>query len=145
MNNLYQVDKIDKTDYGRGFLQLLEQLTVVEPEKISFDSFCKRLDESPSKTYVIRNISEDRVVATASVFIEKKFIRNLGSVAHIEDVVVDEKSRGFGLGKSLIDYITEEAKKEGCYKITLNCTVDNVPFYEKSGFKQKEVQMVNYL
>jgi len=145
MNNLYQIDKIDKTDYNRGFLQLLEQLTVVEPEKITYDAFCKRLDESKSQTYVIRDVSEDRVVATASVFIEKKFIRNLGSVAHIEDVVVDEKARGYGLGRSLIDHIVTEAKKEGCYKVTLNCSATNVPFYEKSGFKQKEVQMVNYL
>jgi len=32
----------------------------------------------------------------------------------------------------------------GCYKIILDCSEKNVPFYEKCGFKKKEVQMAFY-
>jgi hypothetical protein len=32
----------------------------------------------------------------------------------------------------------------GCYKVILDCSVDNKALYEKCGFKQKEVQMVKF-
>jgi glucosamine-phosphate N-acetyltransferase len=32
----------------------------------------------------------------------------------------------------------------GCYKLILDCTRDKVPFYEKAGFKEKEIQMALY-
>lgn len=39
----------------------------------------------------------------------------------------------------------EEAKRQKCYKIILDCAEYNVPFYAKSGFVQKEIQMVSRL
>lgn len=30
----------------------------------------------------------------------------------------------------------------GCYKVILDCSEDNVPFYQKCGLVKKEVQMV---
>ena len=35
------------------------------------------------------------------------------------------------------------AQSQGCYKVILDCADDNAAFYEKSGFKRKEVQMVS--
>lgn len=32
----------------------------------------------------------------------------------------------------------------GCYKIILDCSVKNVPFYQKCGFTEKEREMVLY-
>ena len=29
----------------------------------------------------------------------------------------------------------------GCYKVILDCSEGNVPFYERCGFQRKEVQM----
>lgn len=34
------------------------------------------------------------------------------------------------------------AQELGCYKVILDCSEDNVPFYEKCGLTRKEVQMV---
>nr|GEV91316.1 glucosamine 6-phosphate N-acetyltransferase isoform X2 [Tanacetum cinerariifolium] len=42
------------------------------------------------------------IVATGSVFIEKKFVRSCGKAGHIEDVVVDSSARGMQLGKKVI-------------------------------------------
>lgn len=36
----------------------------------------------------------------------------------------------------------EEARRQKCYKIILDCSEHNVDFYAKSGFVRKEVQMV---
>ena len=33
----------------------------------------------------------------------------------------------------------------GCYKVMLDCSRDNVDFYKRCGFKEKEVQMAIYL
>lgn len=36
----------------------------------------------------------------------------------------------------------EAALQAGCYKVILDCTESNAPFYEACGFKRKELQMV---
>ncbi|GFP96528.1 glucosamine 6-phosphate n-acetyltransferase [Phtheirospermum japonicum] len=79
-----------------------------------------------------------KIVGTGSVFIEKKFIRNCGKVGHIEDVVVDSSVRGKQLGKKIIGFLSDHARRMGCYKVILDCSVNNRPFYEKCGFKQKK-------
>ena len=33
-------------------------------------------------------------------------------------------------------------QEAGCYKVILDCSEENVPFYEKCGLTKKEVQMV---
>ncbi|KAL9261554.1 Glucosamine 6-phosphate N-acetyltransferase-like protein [Drosera capensis] len=91
---------------------------------------------------VIEDEDSEKIVATGSVFIEKKFIRSCANVGHIEDVVVDASVRGLHLGKKIIDFLTKHAESEGCYKVILDCKEENIPFYEKCGFKPKEVQMV---
>lgn len=144
MNELYHVSKLEKNDYKRGFLNLLEQLTTVNPELITFEEFCKCYDEMNTCTYVIRSISADSVVATGSLLLEKKFIHNLGSVGHIEDIVVDKKYSGMGLGKEIVKHLVKMAKEKGCYKIILNCGENNIKFYEKCGFTQKEIGMAIY-
>jgi GNAT superfamily N-acetyltransferase len=71
-------------------------------------------------------------------------LRNCGKVWQIEDVVVDSSSRGKQLGNKEINFLIDHARSIGCYKVILNCSVENRIFYEKCGFKQKEVQMGMY-
>jgi hypothetical protein len=42
----------------------------------------------------------------------------------------------------VVSDLLEFSKAAGCYKTILDCSEDNVPFYEKCGLKKKEVQMV---
>lgn len=39
---------------------------------------------------------------------------------YIDDLCVDERRRGAGIGKALYDYAVETAKKNGCYRLYLN-------------------------
>ena len=41
--------------------------------------------------------------------------------------------------------LTELAIAAGCYKSILNCSEKNIGFYEKCGYKFKEVSMAKYL
>lgn len=59
--------------------------------------------------------------------------------------MVDSSYRGLRLGLRVIESLIETAKESGCYKVILDCSEDNVPFYEKCGLTKKEVQMVRYL
>lgn len=127
-------------DYYKGFLELLGQLTITPI--VSYQDFCERFNEIDNLIYVIEE--NNIIIATASIFIEKKFIRNLGIVGHIEDVVVDNKYHGQGLGKKLILHLLEIAKNNKCYKVILDCSEENVGFYEKCGFENKGIEMAKY-
>lgn len=135
------------TDKSKGFIELLQQLSVCN--SVSDDEFKERFQELSTLgddhvICVIEDESCGKIVATGSVFIEKKFLRNCGKVGHIEDVVVDSDARGMQLGKKIVAFLTNHARSMGCYKVILDCSMENRAFYEKCGFKQKEVQMVQY-
>lgn len=142
-----QVRKLEISDKNKGFVELLQQLTVCDA--ISDEDFEMRFQELSSLgddhvICVIEDTSLGKIIATGSVFIEKKFIRNCGKVGHIEDVVVDRDSRGMQLGKKVLSFLADHARSVGCYKAILDCIYENKAFYEKCGFKQKEIQMVKY-
>ena len=58
-------------------------------------------------------------------------------VAHIEDVVVEKKYRGLGIGRQIVDYLCELAIDSDCSKVVLHCLEENVDFYKNCGFTQE--------
>ena len=57
---------------------------------------------------------------------------------YIDDLCVDERSRGKHIGKLLYEYVKKYAKDEGCYNVTLNvweCNPSARAFYDKQGLK----------
>lgn len=144
----YKIRRLEIKDKSNGFIELLRQLTVCD--SVSDQEFEDRFRELASEgdDHVICVIEDEnnseKIIATGCVFIEKKFLRNCGKVGHIEDVVVDANARGLQLGKRIIEFLTDHAHSMGCYKVILDCSVENRAFYEKCGFKQKEIQMVKY-
>ena len=75
---------------------------------------------------VIVDKASDRIVAVGTVFIERKFLRGLGSVGHIEDIAVDERQQGKKLGLRVIQALTGISENSGCYKTILNCSDKNI-------------------
>lgn len=57
---------------------------------------------------------------------ERKFLRNLGTVGHIEDIAVDKKMQGLKLGLRIIQALTGISEALGAYKTILNCSTDNI-------------------
>ena len=92
----------------------------------------------PNSTTIVISI-EDIIVGVASIHIIKKLTRTLGI---IEDVAVNEKYRGKGVGKKLVERLILIGKQKNCDKIVLSSSEQNSKFYEKIGFKKKELQMV---
>ncbi len=57
----------------------------------------------------------------------------------LEDVFVEEQSRGQGYGSQLVNKVIEEAKKHGCYKIICTSRTSKPKvheLYKKLGFKE---------
>lgn len=67
---------------------------------------------------------------------------------YMDDLCVDEKSRGQKVGKALCDYAAHYARKLGCYDITLNVWEGNdqaLRFYQKMGFGVRKMVMEKIL
>ncbi len=67
---------------------------------------------------------------------------------YIDDICVDERKRGKHIGQALYHHVTEEAKRLGCYHITLNVWSLNpsaLRFYEKMGLVPLKLTMEKIL
>ncbi len=63
---------------------------------------------------------------------------------YIDDLCVDANTRGMPIGQALFEHVKKEAKRMGCYDVTLNVWEGNDSarhFYEKMGLRVKETQM----
>lgn len=75
---------------------------------------------------VILDKASDKIVGVGTLFIERKFLRGLGSVGHIEDIAVDKSQQGKKLGLRIIQALTYISETSGCYKTILNCSDSNI-------------------
>jgi glucosamine-phosphate N-acetyltransferase len=139
----YYFRKLMVQDYNSNYFELLSQLSPTsKPTYNEWITFVTNLNPTQHQVVVVVSHETDKIVATGTVFIEQKVIRNMGKVAHIEDVVVDSGFRGKGIGKELITYLQDIALTQSVYKITLDCLDKNAAFYEKCGFEKNGCQMI---
>ena len=136
--------KLNSNDYSNEYFNLLGQLTEVDSDKITYNNFLEFINQLNDNHQIIVIEDDNKIIASGTLLIENKIIHGLSRVGHIEDIIVDSNSRGLNLGKKIINYLTELANKNNCYKVILNCKESNCGFYEKCGFEKKELEMVKY-
>ncbi|CAG9531806.1 unnamed protein product [Cercopithifilaria johnstoni] len=138
----YRLRPLMSTDYHRGYLELLAQLTVVGDvtEEMFLHRFSLMRNTSPPAYYIIVIEHEEirRVVASATLVLEWKFIHDAGCRGRIEDVVVDKSFRGQNFGILLNQHLVALARHIGVYKLSLECKDGLISFYEQLGFKKDE-------
>ncbi|MEO9276282.1 MAG: GNAT family N-acetyltransferase [Nitrososphaera sp.] len=130
------IRKLQKKDLYNGFLLSLDSLrksSHISPKKAQeiYEKISKNHDQV---IYVA--ILDNKVVGTACILIEQKFIHEGGKVGHIEDVAVRKEFQGKGIGKKIVKALLEHGKKMGCYKTILDCSDELIPFYNDMGFKR---------
>ena len=136
-----KIRELDEDHLSMGFFECLKNLTEVgniDPNRASY--LLKEIKANPNHIIHVA-LLENKVVGTATLFIEPKFIRNLGRVGHIEDVAVNGDYEQKGIGKKIIQSLLEVAEHKGCYKTILDCDDKVIGFYEKLGFVEKEKEM----
>lgn len=138
------IREIKKTDLNNSFFTLLAQLS----GQLTFydsDILWNEYTKNPNHITFVDEIKEAgkpaSIVATSSILIESKFLHCGSKVGHIEDVVVDKDARGSGLGQKIVEHCIEYARKNGCYKVILDCSNKNVPFYINCGMYLSENSM----
>jgi GNAT superfamily N-acetyltransferase len=92
----------------------------------------------PSNYYKFEYILEGKIIGRALLFL---IYNDLHPKPYglLEDVFVEEKYRGKGIGKELVQRVIEKAKELGCYKLiaTSRFERENVHrLYENLGFKK---------
>ena len=124
----YQIRPLEVEDYDRGHIQLLTVLTKSpDPGRQSYIQRFNFIKSIPDTYYTLVIIdNNDKVVASGTVFLERKFLRGLGVVGHIEDIAVDKNQQGKSLGKKVIQSLTEIAQSRGAHKVILDCSNDNI-------------------
>jgi GNAT superfamily N-acetyltransferase len=85
-------------------------------------------------------VAEDsgNILGTTVLAILPGMAHGVSPFAVIEYVVVDEKYRGKGVGKTMMEYCIQQAKKAGCYKIMLTSDkrrTEAHEFYRSLGFE----------
>ena len=135
----FKVRKLQVNDLERGFLETLANLTEVSLTPETAKEISSKLD---SNSFVF--VAEDgngMIVGTAMLIVTQRFIHHGGKVGYVEDVATRHGFERKGIGSALILAVTEEARKQGCYKAILDCGEHNVSFYEKQGFHRHEIEM----
>ena len=138
------IREIEKTDLDDAFFSLLSQLsgkvTSYHPD-VLWQEYAKNSNHITFVDEVKEAGKPSRILATSSVLIESKFLHCGSKVGHIEDVVVDKEARGTGLGQKIVQHCIDHARDAGCYKVILDCSNKNVPFYINCGFYISENTM----
>ncbi|KAI5801475.1 glucosamine 6-phosphate acetyltransferase [Peziza echinospora] len=130
-----------------SFLSVLSVLTTVG--EIPAEKWLERyafMKSRPGEYFiiVIENLDTGKLVAIGTLLVEKKFLRGLGEVGHIEDIAVAREAQGLKFGQRIIQALDGIAESVGCYKAILDCSEKNEGFYVKCGYKKAGVQMANY-
>jgi GNAT superfamily N-acetyltransferase len=89
------------------------------------------------KIYVA--VCDDRIIGTFALLIMDNLAHLGAPSAVIEDVAVDPKWQGRGVGKKMMQYALEIARKAGCYKAALSSNLKRErahAFYESLGFER---------
>ena len=132
----YKVRNLEKKDITQEYFQLLQQLSIISlgdysPEKN--EQFYNTLN-SNHQIYIIEDLENHKIIGSGTIWMEPKLIRNYGKVAHLEDIVIDNKFRGLGLGKKIVETLLKIARDNNCYKCVLNCEPGLLTFYQNIGF-----------
>lgn len=126
---------------------LFEQEAEFEPNSEAQRKVLSKIILDPKIGIVLVARNDEQILGMINLLFTESTA--LGSkVAILEDMVVPSKSRGEGVGSQLIDYAINEAKKEGCKRITLLTDIENTKaqsFYQKKGFVKSKMTPYRFL
>ena len=129
------------------YLLLLSNLSATN--YIETKLFKDNIDQISKMGAIIVGVTNDpsnnyEIVASGTIIIEPKIIREGKNVGHIEDIVVAEHMRGKGVSQKILEILRVIARENNCYKIILDCDTKVKNVYIKNGFKVKGIQMAEY-
>jgi GNAT superfamily N-acetyltransferase len=95
----------------------------------------QRMQDAGQRLFVLEQ--DGRILGTLVLVIVPNLSHNTAPYAIIENVIVESALRSQGHGAQLIRHAVEEARRAGCYKVSLTSSKrrpDAHRFYERLGF-----------
>jgi glucosamine-phosphate N-acetyltransferase len=135
------IRRVSKNDLPK-VIDLLQEISVYNPPKKKLESIWERYSNQQN-IFGYCFFFNDKLIGYGSINLEMKLKKGL--MAYIEDVVVHKEFRNKKIGKMIVDYLIKVTQKEGCYKIKIDCSKNNILFYKKLGFKVNGFSMVKSL
>lgn len=105
------------------------------------DEEARQIIENQANRFIIARDLDNRVVGMLILIV---CITAFVKKAIIEDVVVDEKYRGRGIGSALVKYALDQAKKENVKYVDLTSRPERVEanrLYDRLGFEKRETNV----
>lgn len=132
LNN--ELFKLEKENYDPT---LVNNWPLTEEGKIYFENLIKN-------HYVIVATLDDEIVAYLAGTINEKGTYEEIQYGEINNMLVNEKCRGLGIGKRLIDNFKKHCKESGIDNIKVEASAKNlnaINFYKKNGFEYFNVTL----
>jgi glucosamine-phosphate N-acetyltransferase len=146
MNKQLYVRNLLESDYYIGFLELINYFTKDNIQRKTIEQFQAQYNLIKNCNHYIYVIEyKNKIIGSATLIIQPKFHNNFKNAGLIEEVIIDEKFRGQGLGKKIIEFVISEARNKLCYKLVLNSEEKNKDFYTKLGFVDYGIEFKMYL
>jgi GNAT superfamily N-acetyltransferase len=100
-----------------------------------------------SQKNIIVAQQDEKIVGVVSIIYLQRLNR-VKTEMYIPELIVTEKLRHLGIGKKLMQYCIELAKKKNCYRIRLesgNSRKESHQFYKSMGFEQSSQFFSKYV
>jgi glucosamine-phosphate N-acetyltransferase len=136
-----EIREITKSDMPQ-VISLLQLISPFKPSEIDYSNIWDKFNNQSNVLSVVV-VDASGIIGYGSIMIEIK-IRG-GKIGHIEDIVSGEASQRKGVGKAIVEWLTNFALAEGCYKVTLSCKQKNVGFYQKCNYQKDGFTMQRFL
>ena len=137
------IRKLEKKDYKK-YIELIEEFRPIGLN-ITVEKFEEIYDIIFKNSIIYVGVLEGRIIGSAKLIIEQKFIHKLSKYGHIEDVIIKKEYRRNKYGTKIINYIVDECKRNNFFKITLTCNEKLISFYEKNNFAVYQIHMSQLL
>ena len=140
MVEIFQPSQADETTL-RAVNQLLPQLSSSAPP-LNLERLIEIIQSSSVHLYIARE--EQEVLGMLSLVL---FTIPTGIRAWVEDVVVDEKDRGKGVGKALSEHALKEASRLGAKTVDLTSRPSRVAanqLYQRVGFAKRDTNVYRF-
>lgn len=125
---------------NKVFNDLLDQLS--PGFKIFSDEDVKKIIAEPSNhLFVAKDFKDTKIVGMVMIVIVNTLLRRK---ALLEELVVDENYRENGIGKKLIDFAINQARKEGAVHLELTSNPKRIEankLYQELGFEKRDTNV----
>ena len=140
MVEIFQPSEADEATL-RAVNQLLPQLSSSAPP-LNLECLKEIIQSSSVHLYIARE--EQELLGMLSLVL---FTIPTGIRAWVEDVVVDEKARGKGVGKAMSEHALQEALRLGAMTVDLTSRPSRVAanqLYQRVGFTKRETNVYRF-